>query len=325
MSIGKRILIALIAALILLVTIWYSGGQSDFDEVSHARMQITVPLQSKIIDVGDVNLHVVFAGPEDGEPVILIHGFPEYWYMWRHHMESLAQAGYRVAAPDMRGYNRSDKPKGRAAYKFTDYANDITGLMDSQNWEQANIVSHDIGARVTWSLVFDNPTRVKRAVIYSVGHPLAFETTTDKSSVSWYRTFFKMPLLPELFSRVGGLSLTAKSMKNSSLEGTFSDTELQVYKAAWDRGHAFDSMIGAYSDLDAKIKNMPQDGVPDMPVLFVYGLEDKFISKDVAERTKTYLGEDNVKIYPDLSHWILAEAPEMAAADILAFIESPTQ
>lgn len=325
MSIGIRILIALIAALIVLIMIWYSGGTSDFDEVSHAQTQITTPLQSKIIDVGDVNLHVVFAGPEDGEPVILIHGFPEYWYMWRHHMDSLAQAGYRVAAPDMRGYNRSDKPKGRAAYKFTDYANDITGLMDTQNWEQANIVSHDIGARVAWNLVFDSPTRVKRAVIYSVGHPLAFETTTDQSSVSWYRTFFKMPLLPELFSRVGGLSLTAKSMKNSSLEGTFSDTELQIYKAAWDRDHAFDSMIGAYSDLDAKIKNMPQGGVPDMPVLFVYGLDDKFISKDVAERTKTYLGEDNVKIYPNLSHWILAEAPEMTAADILAFIESPTQ
>lgn len=323
MPIIRKLLLLLFLIFIFLIIIWYSGGRSDFDEVAHAEQQISVPLQSKMIDVGEVNLHVVFAGPEDGEPVILIHGFPEFWYMWRYHMDALAKAGYRVVAPDMRGSNRSDKPKGRAAYEFRDHANDILGLMDTQNWPHANIVSHDIGARVTWDLVFSNSARVKRAVIYSVGHPLAFKTTTSESDVGWYRTFFQLPFLPEFFSRIGGLSLTAKSLKNSSRAGTFSDEEIQVYRSAWERDHAFDSMIRVYSDFDAEIENIPKDGSPEMPVLFVFGLKDKFISKDVAERTKTYLGEDNVKIYPDLSHWILAEAPEMTAAEILAFINEP--
>jgi pimeloyl-ACP methyl ester carboxylesterase len=316
------IVLAVIA--ILLVLVWNSGGRSDFDEISHAQGQITTPLESEMIDVGDVKLHVVFAGPEDGEPVILIHGFPEFWYMWRNHIDALAQAGYRVAAPDMRGYNRSDKPAGRDSYQFSDYAGDITGLMDTQGWEQANIVGHDIGARVSWSLVYDSPERIKGAVIFSVGHPLAFATTTEKSDVGWYRTFFNMPVLPELLSRMGGFSLIAKSMTESSREGTFDAAEIEIYRAAWDRDHAFDSMLGAYRNFDDKIANMPEDGRPEMPVLFVFGLDDKFISPDVAERTKTYLGAENVKIYPDLTHWILAEDPQMTVSEIITFLENQT-
>lgn len=324
MSLKKRSFIGLLVFAAVLVAIWFSGGDSDFDEISQAQGQIETVLDSQIVDVGDVNLHVVFAGPEDGEPVIFIHGFPEFWYMWRYHIDALAQAGYRVAAPDMRGYNRSDKPTGRSAYQFSDYAGDITGLMDTQGWKQANIVGHDIGARVSWNLVFENSNRIKSAMIFSVGHPLAFETSTQKSDVSWYRTFFNMPVLPELLGRMGGFSLMQKNMTETSREGTFTDAELDIYKAAWDRHHAFDSMLGAYRNFDGKITNMPEDGRPKMPVLFIFGLDDKFISEDIAERTKTYLGTENVKIYPDLSHWILAEDPKMTTTDMLTFLESQT-
>ncbi len=322
MSRRKRNAFGFLAIIILLlVMLWHSGGRSNFDEVSHAETQVGIKLESKFIDTGDVKLHVVFAGPKDGEPVIMLHGFPEFWYMWRHHIAALAKEGYRVAAPDMRGYNRSDKPSKRDDYRFSDYARDITGLMDVEGWDQANIISHDIGARVSWSLVFDSSERVKRAVIFSVGHPMAFETTTEKSDVSWYRTFFNMPLLPEFLSRAGGLSLIAKNMTESSREGTFTDEELNIYKMAWDRDHAFDSMLGAYRNFDDKIMTMPDDGRPEMPVLFIYGLDDKFISRDVAERSKTYLGAENVKILPNLSHWILAEDPQMTATEILNFLE----
>lgn len=304
---------------------WFSGGGSDFDEIAHAEQQIGIELDSRMVDVGEIELHVVFAGPEDGEPVILIHGFPEFWYMWRHHIAALANAGYRVAAPDMRGYNRSDKPAGRSAYDFKDYAGDITGLMDSQGWPSANIVGHDIGARVSWQLVFDNPKRLKRAVIFSVGHPLAFATSAAKSDVAWYRTFFRLPVLPELLSRTVGFSMTADSMKNSSRSGTFNAAELDVYKAAWGREHAFDTMLGAYRNDGEDIANIPENGGTQMPVLFIYGAQDKFIPIDVAERTKTYLGDNNVKIYPDLSHWILAEEPEKTSAEIVSFFASFTE
>ena len=113
--------------------------------------------------------------------------------------------------------------------------------------------------------------------------------------------------------------MTAGSMKNSSRTGTFSEADLDVYKAAWDREHAFDTMLGAYRNDGANIAAIPEDGHPEIPVLFIYGAQDKFIPIDVAERTKTYLGDDNVKIYPNLSHWILAEEPEKTSAEIVGF------
>lgn len=321
----KRLIIGVMLIVGAGVGIWFSGGTSDFDEIAHAEAQLGIELDSQMVNVGDINLHVVFAGPVEGDPVILIHGFPEFWYMWRHQIAALAEAGYRVAAPDMRGYNRSDKPAGRLAYDYSDYAGDITGLMDAQGWGSASIVGHDIGARVSWQLVFDNPSRLKRAVIFSVGHPLAFATTTAKSDVAWYRTFFRMPVLPELLGRTLGPSMTANSMTSSSRDGTFTEAELDVYKAAWDREHAFDTMLGAYRNDPTEVPVIPEDGRPRMPVLFVYGAQDKYIPMDVAERTKTYLGEDNVKIYPDLSHWILAEEPGTTSADIIGFLDTVTE
>jgi len=314
---AKKITIAFGGLTVLLLAVWFSGGTSNFDEVSRAEEQTGTVLNSQMVDVGALNLHVVFAGPEDGEPVILIHGFPEFWYMWRKHMAVLAAAGYRVAAVDMRGYNRSDKPSGRAAYSIGKYAGDITGLMDSQGWSQANIVAHDIGALVAWDLVFRSAPRVKRAVIYSVGHPSAL-ASNNTSDVSWYRTFFSIPVLPELFARAGGLGTLASSLPATSRAGTFPEAELDVYKAAWDREHAFGSMLGAYRN-EWSLSGLPEGGRPQMPVLYVYGGQDKFIAPAVAEASKQYLADGNVIIHPDLSHWLLAEEPEQSAAEMIAF------
>lgn len=229
----RTLIVAAVFALAL-VAIWYSGGNSDFDDVAYVETQTGLSLDSQIVDVGEVKLHVVFAGPENGEPIILVHGFPQFWYLWRHHISMLAEAGYRVAAPDLRGFNRSDKPAGKSAYEFKDFARDIIGLMDSQQWAKANVVGHDIGARVTWQLIFDAPERISRAAVVSVGHPLAFEVATGESDVSWYRTFLQLPLIPEFFSRVGGLSFLANTFRGEGMESSFSEEDIEIYKKAWD-------------------------------------------------------------------------------------------
>ena len=321
MHTGKKVLFGISIVAFVFSVIWWSGGQSDFDEISFAEEQLGIDLESQFIDVGEVNLHVVFAGPSDGEPVILIHGFPQFWFMWRHHMAALAEAGYRVAAVDMRGYNRSGKPKGAAAYSYENYALDITGLMDDQGWQQANLVSHDIGAVVSWQLVFKHATRVSRAIIFSGAHPLAYAKSSEQSDVSWYRTFFRMPIIPELVSRIGGMSLTAKTMIETSRPGTYTDAKLEIYKAAWDRDHAYDSMLGAYRNSGLDISSLEPHGQPDMPVLFINGTEDKFVPTSVAEATRDYLGDANVKLYAGLSHWLLEEEPDMTATQIIDFLE----
>ncbi|MFT4630687.1 MAG: pimeloyl-ACP methyl ester carboxylesterase [Dinoroseobacter sp.] len=321
MRVFKKLIVVTGVASILLAGLWYSGASDELDEVSLAQNEIGILLDSQMVDVGSINLHVVFAGPENGEPVILIHGFPEFWYMWRYHIKTLANQGYRVAAIDMRGYNRSDKPKGRASYSMQAYASDITGLMDAQGWSNANIVSHDIGSLVAWELIFDNAERVKRAAIFSGPHPLSSQDAGEQSETSWYRSFFRLPLLPELASRLGGLDLTAKGLIDSSRPGTFSEQQISLYKNVWMRDHAYYSMLGAYRNQWNQFNNMPANGVTAMPVMYINGLLDKFVPSSASLATKKYLGEENVHLFPELTHWLLAEEPELTASEIISFLQ----
>lgn len=317
----KMLIIIIGVASIVLAGLWYSGASEEVDEVSMAQKEIGILLDSQMVDVGSVKLHVVFAGPENGEPVILIHGFPEFWYMWRHHIKALADQGYRVAAIDMRGYNRSDKPKGRASYSMQEYASDVTGLMDTQGWTNANIVSHDIGSLVAWKLVFDHAARVKRAVIFSGPHPMSSQDVDKQSDISWYRSFFRLPILPELVSRLGGLDLTANGLIDSSRAGTFSEQQINLFKNVWMRDHAYYSMLGAYRNEWHQFDKMPADGATAMPVMFINGLLDQFVPSAASLATKKYLGEENVRLFPELSHWILEEEPELTATEIISFLQ----
>ncbi len=318
----KTIPLVLIVLAVFAVVVWFSGGTSYVDDVSIAEKQIGMDLDSRRIDVGDVTLHVVFAGPEDGKPVILMHGFPEFWFAWRHQIKPLAEAGYRVAVPDLRGYNRSDKPAGADNYTQRKYAGDIIGLMDSQGWDRANIVAHDIGAGVAWRMIFENADRVANAVIFSVSHPLAFASVGNDSDISWYRSFLKMPILPELLMRTAGPSMITRNLRETSRPGTFSEEDLSVYQLAWDREHAMDTMINAYRAENLPIAGLPEDGKVTMPVKLIFGAKDAFISRASAEKSVDFLGSENVVIYEGLSHWLLAEEPEAMTQEIIRFLST---
>ncbi|MFT5571486.1 MAG: pimeloyl-ACP methyl ester carboxylesterase [Cryomorphaceae bacterium] len=324
LKILKVLVSLLVIALVGLATVNQMGIR-DIDEVALAEQEIGLILDSQLIALDDSALHVVFAGPSDGEPVILIHGFPQFWYTWRWHIKALATAGYRVAAVDMRGYNRSPKPNGIAAYSYENYAKDIVALMDHFAWAKANIVAHDIGGFVAWELIFDNAQRVRKAVIFSTPHPLAIEKAVQQSDVSWYRTFFRIPVLPELVNRLGGLALTAESMRDTSNSDTFNDSHLAIYKSAWQRDDAMDTMLGAYRNNGLDISNMPDDGRPLMPVMYINGEDDKFVPLAAAQANNIYLGEQNVIIVKQKTHWVLEEAPELTAAQILSFLDQPNQ
>ncbi len=322
MTLLAWIFVVLAAFVVGLVGLWFSGGRSNIDEVAIAESEIRTLLDSRRIKTGDVSLHVVFAGPESGAPIILIHGFPEFWYSWRHQMAALARAGYRVAAVDLRGYNRSDKPRGRSSYTNRAYGTDILGLMDAMEWSQAHLAGHDVGAGVVWHLVFEASDRVASALVFNVGHPNTLAETDNTSKISWYRTFFRMPFLAEILSRTVGLKMTADmGLVATSRPGTFAEDEIALYMSAWDRDHAYDTMIGSYRSDGGPIRNMPEDGKPRMPVRLLYGREDRFLSEDRAKRTAQYLGSDNVRYFEGLGHWMLSEDPELTSAEMIEFFD----
>src|SRR5574338_156980 len=120
-------------------------------------MEKTNGLEESYIHTNGIRLHAVQAGPQDGPLLILLHGFPEFWYSWRKQIGPLAEAGFRVLAPDMRGYNLSDKPKGLDAYRLDVLAGDVVGLMDALGRSKAAVVGHDWGGLVAWGVAAYHP------------------------------------------------------------------------------------------------------------------------------------------------------------------------
>lgn len=109
------------------------------------------------VSTNGIKLHTAFAGPEDGQPVILLHGFPDAWFGWESQIQALAEAGFRVIAPDQRGYNLSDKPEGIGSYSLGILADDIAGLADSLGIKRFNLAGHDFGGLVSWTMAMRNP------------------------------------------------------------------------------------------------------------------------------------------------------------------------
>jgi epoxide hydrolase 4 len=300
---------------------WRSGDRPPVDEVAIAEARLGQGLDSRRVETGEVALHVVLAGPESGPPVLLLHGFPELWYSWHGVMGVLARAGYRVIAPDLRGYNRSDKPPGRASYSGDAYARDVLGLLDALGVERAFVAGHDVGGGVTWTLVFSHPERVRRAVILSSPHPFAWERANprdDAKSISWFRTFFQLPLLPELASRAGGWWLLTRSLQRTSRPGTFEGETLSVFQSAWARDDAISTMIDVYRT-PFRREPLSGDGKPTVPVRYVYGGADAYIPREASRITGEVIGEDAVVELPESGHWLALEEPERIGALLIEF------
>jgi pimeloyl-ACP methyl ester carboxylesterase len=159
------------------------------------------PWNHDTVETNGVRLHVVTAGPEDGPLVVLLHGFPEFWYSWHNQIPALVEAGYRVVAPDMRGYNRSEKPSGVDAYHIDELVSDVAGLVRAFDRESGHIVGHDWGGLVAWQTAIDRPSVVDRLAVLNAPHPSKYEevirTSLSQLRKSWYVFYFQLPFLPE--------------------------------------------------------------------------------------------------------------------------------
>src|SRR3990172_5332790 len=165
-----RILAMMLALLALgVLAIFAASAAPPVDAVAEGQRAIGVPLESSRVETNGIRLHVVRAGPEDGPPVVLLHGFPEFWVAWQAQIAPLARAGFRVIVPDQRGYNASDKPAQVEAYRMQALEDDVLGLLDAFGYETAFLAGHDLGAWVAWHLVIFHPERFRRAVIFNSG------------------------------------------------------------------------------------------------------------------------------------------------------------
>ena len=263
------------------------------------------------ITANGINLHVVQDGPSTGRLVILLHGFPEFWYGWRRQIPYLAAAGYRVWAPDQRGYNISDKPEGIAAYTLDELAADVIGLMDAAGEEKAFVVGHDWGAAVAWWVAAKYPARVARMVVINVPHGAVLTKHLRRNFTqmrkSWYMFFFQLPWLPESLARLKNWNMHAKALKNSSRHGTFTNNDLDIYRQAWSQPKANTSMLNWYRAVMQKPPTSPENLRITVPTLLIWGAQDKFLGRELAQPSIDLCDDGRLVFFEEATHWVQHE------------------
>jgi pimeloyl-ACP methyl ester carboxylesterase len=267
-------------------------------------------IERAFIKTNGVRLHVVQSGPRDGPLVILLHGFPEFWYGWRHQIQFLASIGFRVLAPDLRGYNLSDKPQGVAAYHLYQLEADVLGLIDACGQERACLVAHDWGGVLAWSAACRHPERLDKMVVINIPHPAVMKRTLARNPLqvvrSAYALFFQLPWLPEITARLGNWWWPAFAMRFTSRPGTFSETDFNVYREAWSRPGAFRSMLNWYR---AFFQNLPRLRSPrvSVPTLLLWGARDFALSRQMANQSLNFCNAGRLVFFEEATHWVQHE------------------
>lgn len=285
--------------------------------------QSTVQLSHGYVRANGVQLHVVTAGPGDGPLVILLHGYPEYWYGWRYQIPELALAGFRVMAPDQRGYNISEKPQGVAAYQPQNLLADVISLIGTTGREKVSVVGHDWGGILAWWLTLTRPDLVHKAVMINSPHPSVFarelRTSRSQQQKSWYFAFFQLPGVPEFSLRANRWQALSSSLKRSSRPGTFTATDMEQYRRAWSRPRAATSMINWYRAAG----RFPLPELPDkcarVPVQIIWGMKDAFSSYSMAEKSRALCDEGRLLYIEKGTHWVHHEFPGRVNQALLNF------
>jgi pimeloyl-ACP methyl ester carboxylesterase len=280
-------------------------------------------LSSARIKTNGVTLHVVQSGPVDGPLIILLHGFPEFWYGWRKQIPALARAGFRVWAPDQRGYNTSDKPPRMRDYRLDVLTDDIAGLIEQSGRRRVTVVGHDWGGAVAWWLAANYPELVERLVILNVPHPLVMQrllwTDPRQTLRSWYMFLFQLPWLPEAMLRRNNWRPAAEGLQASSRPGVFTETELELYRGAWSQPGAFRSMVNWYRAAFWHPPPPPRNERILPPTLILWGTQDRFIGQEAALPSVDRCDLGELVYYNNATHWLQHEEHQDVNERIIDF------
>lgn len=263
-------------------------------------------------------MHYVSAGPEDGPPVILLHGFPEFWYSWRFQIPALARAGYRVISPDQRGYNLSDK---QGPYNASTLVRDIVHLQDALGLSSSHVVGHDWGGAIAWSFAAAHPGRTQRLVTMNAPHINAYQDALVRHPrqilKSYYIALFQVPRLPEWAIRQNDYALLERAFQSVSPE-RMTQRDIALYKEACAQPGALEAMIGWYRAINRSRKAVLNI---DRPSCVIWGERDAFLEKGCNETLGSYVPDLSVHYLPRASHWVQMDLPDEVNRIMLDFLD----
>jgi len=287
-------------------------------------------MQSQIIETNNIRLHVLTDGPENGSSVVLLHGFPEFHYGWRKQVPALVEAGFRVIVPDQRGYNLSDKPGKVSAYDVDILAKDIVGLFDHFGIKKANLVGHDWGAVVAWTVALNYAERLEKLIILNVPHPDVMVdfilNNKAQRKKSWYVFFFQIPFLAEWTLGRNNFHNLARMLVGSGRKSTFTADDLAEYKKAWSQPGALTGMLNWYRAIVRRSlkyvlqrRNIPARRVK-VPTLMLWGKRDAALSHEMVEPSIKLCESGQAVLYEKATHWVQHDEADEVNKRLIGFL-----
>ncbi len=275
-------------------------------------------LEHKTARIGAVSIHYVEAG--SGPLVVLLHGFPEFWYSWRKQIPALVAAGFRVIAPDLRGYNDSSKPEDVASYYALEVARDVAGLIVQSGQSPCAVVGHDWGGLAAWLVAMVHPDVVAQLVVMNAPHPVPYGRELRRSSSqklrASYQLFFALPLLPRLLLRPF-LGMILRRMTKVT------DEELAEYRKAWRKPWALQSALNYYRALKRYRRNL-RSAIKriDVPAMLVWGERDPVFIRATTEAFGEWVPDLRVERIPEAGHFVQNDAAEKVNELLIAFLRA---
>jgi pimeloyl-ACP methyl ester carboxylesterase len=313
-----------------------------------------IDLREGYAELSEARLHYVEAGPASGRVVVLLHGFPDFWYSWRHQLPALAAAGFRAIAPDMRGYNLSSKPAETSAYEARRLAGDIRELIRERGASTACVAGHDWGAAVAWVVAMAHPEVVERLAILNAPHPRrmlgALRRPGRQMAKSWYMFFFQLPWLPERAVRAGDWWGFRQGFEHDARPGAFTRNDIDRYREAWSQPGAATATINYYRaslrrpGLGGRGRAQGGRGQAQggrgqaqggrgqgpgglgpvtAPTLVIWGERDRYLGAELAEPDRADVpGLERVVRLPDASHWVQHDEPDRVSELLIGFFKA---
>lgn len=258
---------------------------------------------------------------------LLLHGFPESRLTWRRQMPALARMGWRVVAPDMRGYAGSSRPKGRRAYHIDNLTADVAALFDALGARRRILVGHDWGGIVAWCAAALDVTPLDGLVILNAPHPAVYAKLLKRSAAqrkaSWYVLFFQLPWLPEMALKARKARAVMQAFVNNVEDPkSFPPDVLETFRANILKPGVAKTMINYYRANTGIIRDVRLTQRIETPTLMIWGEKDFALNVELAEGNNLYVSHLTMERIPEASHWVQFDAPDRVNAAMTDWMRS---
>jgi pimeloyl-ACP methyl ester carboxylesterase len=284
---------------------------------------MTAGLTERYVSANGIRFHVLEAGA--GPLVLLLHGFPEFSYSWHRQLPALAAAGLHAVAPDLRGYNLSDKPPDVRDYRLRTLVADVAGLISALGAERAVVVGHDWGGAIAWKFAMLHRELLERLAILNAPHPAAFARELRRPRQwlrSWYILYFQVPWLPELGLSAGHAHFLKRTLRTEPVSpDAFTDEDIRLYREALMRPGALAAALNYYRALFRCPGELRHGNrTITAPTLLIWGERDPYLGVGMTDNLTRWVPNLRVERIANASHWVQNDAPQRVNELLVDFL-----